>query len=301
MSDVYIYGRDFNGSPNEFLEFLYNQNFDKPPYLVLDSNIAGRYTNYKNIIEKLPVDIITIFSEIEKSVNTKSELVNSPFETLPNSKNLNKIKKQMVGAFNNMFNKNIIKSYIQFMNKLPKLKGLSNLKKTLALTNYYNSYRDKKIINFYILLGLININLNCDHNDLFRKLLHFPQEKYTEKNIRNFLFDLFIIDEINRFSNEGYNIFFCTGDEGAYNLCNYITSLTLIISNHSLNINFSDCKLYGIEKTVYRNIEKDNNFHEIISEIRKNIYKYWTGKKNQPHQLRLNKITILIRKKYKYL
>ncbi|EKT61724.1 hypothetical protein [Providencia alcalifaciens] len=300
MSGVFVYGANFHGSIISFSNFLNKRKFDKLPSLILDSNIAGRYSHNKEIICNLNVDVITVFAEIENAYNKNiKEIQDSKFELQGSNDEIRKIKNTLYNEYKRMFNDKLIDIYVEFINGIPRFnKGTKNLVKVESLINYYNSNKNKRKINFMILLCLINIYLNCDKNDFCKKLLHYPQVQYTPKLVRNFVYDLFIIDEVNRLINEGVNVFFCTGDFGAYNLCVYINKLTKAISFNNLNSDFYKKGFYGIEKVIYENILDDTNLNEIIGLIRKEIYSYWTGSKNQKQELKLNPIVEAIYYEY---
>lgn len=278
-SDLWICGSSFLKPLTQVSIFELGES----PKILLDSNVSGRYSFYSEALSLLPGDKITIFAEIEKSINNTEPLKHSQFEIIKNNSELNKLKDRLFKWYKKSFNNKLIEHYVEYMNSIPKMKGRSNLERVNCLIKHYKTYNDKKEITFTLLLCLINISLNCNNVEYFSKIIHHPQPTYTKKTVRNFLYDFFIIDNVNILNNEGYNVFFCTNDSGAAHFANYINKLTVIITLYELNIHPGRKGLYGIEGEVYNKIINDKELHEIIKEIRTSIYTKWNGKPNRAY------------------
>lgn len=272
-NDLWIYGRNFLKPLTE----ISKSELGKSPVTILDSNVSGRYSTYSKALNSLSGDKITVFAEIEDSINNKKDLQHSQFETLTTDKDLNKIKHTLLDWHKNAFSTELINHYVNYINSIPKMKGKSNLQRVNCLIEHHKSYDSKNEISFFLLLCLININLNCDDGRYFKSIIHYPQEKYSFDEVRNFLYDFFIIDNVNRLIDDGYNIFLCTNDSGIAQFANYLSKLTLIITMHNLHKDPSKEKLYGIEKEIYKKIMNDKELHEIITKIRTSIYTRWKG------------------------
>lgn len=272
-NDLWIYGRDFLKPLTE----VSKSELGKSPVTILDSNVSGRHSTYSKSLNSLPGDKITVFAEIEDSINNKKELQHSQFEVVTGDKDLNEIKHTLLEWHKNAFSTELINHYASYINSIPKMKGKSNLQRVNCLIEHHESYDSKKEISFFLLLCLININLNCDNGGYFKSIIHYPQEKYSLDVVRNFLYDFFIIDNVNKLIDEGYNIYLCTNDSGIAQFANYISKLTLIITIHELHKQPSKDSLYGIEKELYKKIMNDKEWHEIITRIRTVIYTRWKG------------------------
>lgn len=272
-SKLWIYGRDFFGTAEKFIS-SYSGPF---PKILLDSNVSGRYSLYSKIVNCLPGDKITVFAEIEQAVNNNSRIQNSKFEILPNDDEINNLKLILLSEYKRLFNEQMIMKHFNYINSIPSLKNKSKLEKVICLINHYQDHNSKSSINFHLLLCMLNISINCDPKARFKKLLHYPQERYSFELVKNILFDLFIIEEVNRFIDDGDNVFFCTNDSGAAFYANYIKKLTLCISLYNLHQEPSKNELYGIEKEIYLTLLKHNQLYEIISRIRDAVYKEWGG------------------------
>ncbi|EGT5659417.1 hypothetical protein AGJ41_07225 [Cronobacter dublinensis subsp. dublinensis] len=286
-SDLWIYGRDFL---KPLTQISMNE-WGESPKVFLDSNVSGRYSTYSHALNSIPCDIITVLAEVEQSINNDSAIITSPFEKLPDNSELRGIKESLREWHKNAFNKKIANHYQGYMNSIPKLKGRNNLERINCLIKHHEEHSKKGEISFYLLLCLMNISLNCDQNNHFKGLIHYPQLKYSIEEVKNFLFDFLIIDTINKLIDDGENVFFCTNDEGAAYFASYISKLTLIISIHGLHENPSKDGLYGIEKEIYKNIVKDKNHHEIITKIRKAIYTRWKGNYKRMHKFQYTPIS----------
>ncbi|HGV0302258.1 TPA: hypothetical protein ACNFRT_001899 [Citrobacter freundii] len=290
-SDLWIYGRDF-------LKPLTQISIDElgdSPKIFLDSNVSGRHSTYADAVSSLPGDIITVFAEIEQSINNDSGIKNSPFETRPHDNELIKLKESLLEWHKNAFTGKTFSHYQNYMNSIPKFKGKNNIERINSLIKHHEEHSKKGEISFYLLLCLMNISLNCDQNDHFKGLIHFPQPKYSLKEVKNFLFDFLIIDTINKLIDDGDNIFFCTNDEGAAHFANYLSKLTLIISIHKLHEEPSKEGLYGIEKEIYEKILNNKACHEIITKIRSVIYTKWKGSYKRIHKFQYTPISQAIR------
>lgn len=286
-SDLWFYGRDFLKP----LTQIPKSEFGESPKIFLDSNVSGRYSTYAHALSSLPGDIITVLAEVEQSINNESAIQTSPFETLPDSTEVREIKESLLKWHKSAFNEEIFNHYMDYMNSIPKLKGRNNLERIKCLIKHHEEHSKKGEISFYLLLCLMNISLNCDQNNHFKSLIHYPQPKYSIKVVKNFLFDFLIIDTVNKLIDDGDNIFLCTNDEGAAHFANYLSKLTLIISIHNLHEEPNKLDLYGIEKKIYKNILKDKDHHEIISEIRKVIYTRWNGSYIRMHKFQYTSIS----------
>ncbi|MBU6519332.1 hypothetical protein KOL70_15255 [Pantoea sp. B270] len=290
-SDLWIYGRDFL---KPLTQISMNE-LGKSPKVFLDSNVSGRYSTYFHSLSSLSCDIITVLAEVEQSINNESAIINSPFETLPDNSELRGIKESLRKWHENAFNENMFIRYQDYMNSIPKFKGRSNLERINCLIKHHEEHSKKGEISFYLLLCLMNISLNCDKNNHFKGLIHYPQFKYSLKEVKNFLFDLLIIDTINKLIDDGDNVYFCTNDEGAAYFASYISKLTLIISIHHLHEEPGKQGLYGIENEVYKNILSDKDHHEIITNIRTEIYTRWKGSYKRMHKFQYTPIAKAIK------
>lgn len=286
-NDLWIYGRNFLKPLTE----ISKSELGKAPVTILDSNVSGRHSTYSKALNSLPGDKITVFAEIEDSINNEKELQHSRFETLTTDKNLNEIKSTLLDWHKNAFTTELINHYVSYINSVPKMKGRSNLQRVDCLIEHHKHYDSKNEISFFLLLCLIHINLNCDDGGYFKSIIHYPQENYSFDVVRNFLYDFFIIDNVNRLIDDGYNIFLCTNDSGIAQFANYLSKLTLIITIHELHQQPSKDKLYGIEKEIYKKIMNDKESHEIITKIRTAIYTRWEGSPKRAYVYQYTPIT----------
>lgn len=272
-TDLWIYGRNVLKP----LTQISMSELGKSPSIIIDSNVSGRYSTYYKTLSELPADIITIFAEIENSINNNKRLQHSRFEKIRNSDDLNKIKEMLFEYYKKSFTPDVINHYQRYINSIPKMKGKSKLERLNCLIEHHNLYDSKNEISFYLLLCIINISLNCDDGNYFKSIIHFPQKEYSTEDVRNFLFDFFIINNVNELTNDGYNVFLCTNDSGIAQFANYISKLTLIITAYNLHNQPNKKELYGIEKETYNKIMSDKDSHEIITKIRSVIYTKWKG------------------------
>ncbi|NYA45649.1 hypothetical protein HZI31_20355 [Serratia fonticola] len=281
---VYIYGDNFCGNSRGFKEK--NQNASSPPILILDTNIAWRYKEFSSEVNELPGDKITIFAEIERYGN-RGELKESEFE-LSKDPEIRRMKEVLLETFNSMFNENEIKKYHSYLNSTPNLKGLRKIEKVRALIKHHEEHEG---VNFYILLCLILSNINCDLKKAFSGILHSPQEEFSIKQTRNILCDLFIIENVNGFIDEGMNVFFCSNDKAAISYCDIMNSLTTTISIYGLNINHHRLGLWGIENDIFKPINKDKELQMIVNSIREKIYVNWkNASQNRVHEFKMKPI-----------
>ncbi|GKW26716.1 hypothetical protein PEC311524_43100 [Pectobacterium carotovorum subsp. carotovorum] len=293
-NDLWVYGCDFFGSAKKFR----SSHSGKFPKIILDSNISGRHSFFSKSVNSLPGDKITIFAEIEKAVNNNANLENSKFELLPDDNEINELKKTLLIEYKKLFNDKLINKHLNYLNSIPSLKNKTKLEKVNALIKHYQEHNESSSINFHLVLCLINININCDSQGYFKKLLHYPQEQYSLKLTKNILFDLFLIEEVNRFIDEGDDIFFCTNDFGAAYYANYITKLTLCITIHNLHKEPAKESLYGIEKDVYANLSNESEFTGIIKKIREFIYKRWDGEYKRKYTFQIKPIAEAIARSF---
>ncbi|MFQ1586056.1 hypothetical protein ACJWP2_22435 [Klebsiella pneumoniae] len=118
-TDLWIYGRNVLKP----LTQISMSELGKSPSIIIDSNVSGRYSTYYKILSELPADIITIFSEIENSINNNKRLQHSRFEKIRNSDDLNKIKEMLFEYYKKSFTPDVMNHYQSYINSIPKMKG----------------------------------------------------------------------------------------------------------------------------------------------------------------------------------